>query len=404
MIKKRVVYIVTIVLAVVYIILGNRIVTKRSNTVGSSEETLVNAKVTKILSVKEEISEAGSSEEDKDITVEFEAKLTGGKEKGKVVTLCQEIKYPNTENGVKLKVGDRILALEVGQNEEGTIWKYVDRERMTAVIILGIIFFALLILFGRWKGVNTILALCFIVLSIFMVFIPSILAGFNIYFMSILTCVYIVVTTIIIVYGIDEKSIATALGCFGGVTVSLILLAIMDSIIHLSGYTSEESMFLVLLDLDNPINLKAIIFASVIIGAIGAIMDISIDISSSLREISYKVQNPTFSEIFKSGITIGRDIIATMSNTLVLAYTGSCLSGVVLTAAYNTSLINLFNKEAIIIEILQALIGSLGLLFTIPLTSIICGIMYSHRGMKAEIKDITESIKKKFSKRLSKFN
>ena len=243
MIKKRVVYIVTIVLAVVYIILGNRIVTKRSNTIGSSEDTLVNAKVTKILSVKEEVSEAGSSEEDKDITVEFEAKLTGGKEKGKVVTLCQEIKYPNTENGVKLKVGDRILALEVGQNEEGTIWKYVDRERMTAVIILGIIFFVLLILFGRWKGVNTILALCFIVLSIFMVFIPSILAGFNIYFMSILTCVYIVVTTIIIVYGIDEKSIATALGCFGGVTVSLILLAIMDSIIHLSGYKVRNQCF-----------------------------------------------------------------------------------------------------------------------------------------------------------------
>lgn len=400
MTKKRVAYIVTIALAVMYITLGNRIVTKRSNTVGSSEDTLVNAKVTKILSVKEEISEAGSSEKDKDITVEFEAKLTGGKEKGKVVTLCQEIKYPNTENGVKLKAGDKILVLEVGQNEEGTIWKYVDRERMTAVITLGVVFFVLLILFGKWKGVKTILALCFIVLSIFMVFIPSILAGFNIYFMSILTCVYIVVTTIIIVYGIDEKSIATALGCFGGVTVSLILLAIMDSIIHLSGYTSEESMFLVLLDLDNPINLKAIIFASVIIGAIGAIMDISIDISSSLREISYKVQNPTFSEIFKSGITIGRDIIATMSNTLVLAYIGSCLSGVVLIAAYNTSLINLFNKEAIIIEILQALIGSLGLLFTIPLTSIICGIMYSHRGVKAEIKDITENIKKKFSKKV----
>lgn len=400
MTKKRVAYIVTIALAVMYITLGNRIVTKRSNTVGSSEDTLVNAKVTKILSVKEEISEAGSSEEDKDITVEFEAKLTGGKEKGKVVTLCQEIKYPNTENGVKLKAGDKILVLEVGQNEEGAIWKYVDRERMTAVITLGVVFFVLLILFGKWKGVKTILALCFIVLSIFMVFIPSILAGFNIYFMSILTCVYIVVTTIIIVYGIDEKSIATALGCFGGVTVSLILLAIMDSIIHLSGYTSEESMFLVLLDLDNPINLKAIIFASVIIGAIGAIMDISIDISSSLREISYKVQNPTFSEIFKSGITIGRDIIATMSNTLVLAYIGSCLSGVVLIAAYNTSLINLFNKEAIIIEILQALIGSLGLLFTIPLTSIICGIMYSHRGVKAEIKDITENIKKKFSKKV----
>ena len=256
MTKKRIIYVITIILALIYIIVGNKVVTKKNNKIGSSEDTLVKAKVTNVLNVKEEISEAGSSENDKDITVEFEAKLLGGKEKDKTVTLTQEIKYPNTENGVKLKKGDNILVLEVGNTEDGTVWKYVDRERMTPVIILGIIFFALLIVFGRWKGVNTILALCFIVLSIFMVFIPSILAGFNIYFMSILTCIYIVVTTVIIVYGVDEKSIATALGCFGGVTVSLILLLIMDSIIHLSGYTSEESMFLVLLDLDNPINLK----------------------------------------------------------------------------------------------------------------------------------------------------
>ena len=209
----------------------------------------------------------------------------------------------------------------------------------------------------------------------------------------------IVIITTIIVYGIDKKSIATALGCFGGILVSLLLLLIMDSIIHISGYTSEEAMFMSLLDLEHPINLKAIVFASIIIGAIGAIMDISIDIAASLREISFKIKNPTFKEIFTSGITIGRDIIATMTNTLILAYVGSSLSSVVLIVAYNTSIVNLFNKEAIIIEILQALIGSLGLLFTIPLTTIICGIIYSNRGIKKEISDIKLGIKNKFVKR-----
>lgn len=395
MIKKKVIYIVTIILSIIYICVGNKLVTENINSISSLDTEYIKARVTKILDVEETIAQAGNSEVDKDIEISFEAKIISKKNKGEIIESEQIISYPNAENVVRLKVGDRVLLLDAYEDDDGTVWKYVDRERITPVILLGVIFILLLVIFGKTKGVNTILALCFIVLSIFTVFIPSILAGYNIYFMAIITCIFIVLSTSIIVYDINEKSIATVLGCFGGMLISLLLLVIMDSIIHLSGYTSEESMFLMLLDLDNPINLKAVVFASIIIGAIGAIMDISIDIASSLREIAYKVKEPTFKEIVKSGITIGQDIIATMTNTLVLAYIGSCLSSVVLIVAYDTSLINLFNKEAIIVEILQALIGSLGLLFTIPFTSVICGIMYSHKGIKKEITDIKESIKNK---------
>lgn len=405
MLKKKVMYLVTIVLAILYIFFGNRIVSDRTNKVSSMDIEYTKAKVTKILNVEKSIAQAGNSEKDKDITITFKAKIISKEHKGEIIESEQRILYPNAENAVELKVGDRILIVDAYQDIEGnTEWKYVDRERITPVLFLGIIFTLLLIIFGRTKGLNTIIALCFIVLSIFTVFIPSILAGFNVYLMAIITCVFIVLITSIIVYGINDKSIATVLGCFGGMIISLILLLIMDSIVHLTGYTSEEAMFLMLLDLENPVNLKAIVFASIIVGAIGAIMDISIDIASSLKEIASKINKPTFKEIVKSGITIGRDIIATMTNTLVLAYIGSSLSSVVLIVSYDTSLINLFNKEAIIIEILQALIGSLGLLFTILFTSVICGIMYSHRGIKEELKDIKYSVKNRFLKREGKTN
>lgn len=400
MIKNKIIYIVTIALAIIYIFLGNKVVTRKSNKISSMDTEYKKAKVISILNIEETIAQAGSSEKDKDITVTFEAKITSKKHKGEIVKSEQKILYPNAENAVKIKEGDKILVVDAYQDEDGnTEWKYIDRERITPVIFLGIIFILLLTIFGKKKGINTILALCFIVLSIFTVFIPSILAGFNVYFMAIITCIFIVLTTSIIVYGINDKSVATVLGCFGGMIISLVLLLSMDSILHLTGYTSEEAMFLILLDLDNPINLKAIVFASIIIGAIGAIMDISIDIASSLKEIASKIDKPTFKEIFKSGITIGRDIIATMTNTLVLAYIGSSLLSVVLIVSYDTSLINLFNKEAIIIEILQALVGSLGLLFTIPFTSIVCGIVYSHRGIAEELKYIRETIRNKVMKR-----
>ena len=400
MIKKKIIYVSAIILAILYIFIGNKIVTGTDNKVSALDTEYTKAKVTKILSIEESVAQAGNTEKDKDILITFEAKILSKENKGKIIKSEQRILYPNAENLIQLKVGDNILIVDAYQDSEGnTEWKYVDRERITPVIFLGVVFILLLIIFGKSKGLNTILALCFIVLSIFTVFIPSILAGFNVYLMAVITCVFIVLTTSIIVYGINDKSIATVFGCLGGMIISLLLLLFMDSIIHLTGYTSEESMFLILLDLDNPINLKAIVFASIIVGAIGAIMDISIDIASSLKEIANKITKPTFGEIVKSGITIGRDIIATMTNTLVLAYIGSSLSSVVLIVAYDTSLINLFNKEAIIIEILQALIGSLGLLFTIPFTSIICGIMYSHRGIKEEIEGIKYHIKNRILKR-----
>ncbi len=402
--KKRIIYVVTIILAVLYIFIGNKVISKNTNKVASMEDTYTKAKVTKILSITEENSLVGLTDDAKDVTIRFEAKLLGKENKGEIIQSEQIISYPNAENAVELKEGDKILVIEVGQTESGSIWKYIDRARINPVIFLGVIFLSLLIVFGKKKGLNTILALAFNVCSIFIVFVPSILAGYNIYLFCIMTCIYIILTTIIIVYGIDKKSIATALGCIAGIFLSIVILVIMDSIIHISGYTSEESMFMVLLNIENPIDLKAIVFASIIIGAIGAIMDISIDIASSLREIANKMKEPNFKEIFKSGITIGQDIIATMTNTLVLAYVGSSLSSIVLIVAYNTSMINLFNKEAIIIEIMQALVGSLGLLFTIPFTSVICGIMYSSKGAKHEIVEIKKNIVHKIKRRREEVN
>ena len=151
----------------------------------------------------------------------------------------------------------------------------------------------------------------------------------------------------------------------------------MDNIIKLTGYVDENSVYLVYLNEENPIDLKAIIFSSIIIGAIGAIMDVAVDISVALKEIADKVKDSSFHSIVKSGLTIGRDILGTMSTTLILAYIGSSLSVVLLLVAYNSSLTYLFNREMIVVEILQALVGSLGILFTIPLTSIICGILYT---------------------------
>ena len=236
--------------------------------------------------------------------------------------------------------------------------------------------------FGGVKGISTLFSLVLTCACIIFVLIPSILAGKNIYLMTAVTCAYMTVMTLCLVNGFSKKTFSAILGCLGGVIISAFICIIMQKFLNLTGFVSEEDVFLIQLNPTNPIDLKAIVYSAILIGAIGAIMDVSVDIAASLAEIARKVGKIGFADMFSSGIRIGRDILSTMSNTLILAYLGSSLCSVILSAAYNTSALYLFNTESIVIEILQALVGSLGILFAIPLTSAVSAFIYNRESEK----------------------
>jgi len=150
----------------------------------------------------------------------------------------------------------------------------------------------------------------------------------------------------------------------------------MDKLLYLTGVVDEHSRYLVNLPGEVQLNLHAVVFAGIIIGAMGAVMDVAISLSSSLWEIKEKAPLIKFKEMFSSGLTIGRDILGTMADTLILAYIGSSLTVVILLSVFSGSLLGLFNSEMIAVEILQALAGSFGILFAMPLTALFCSIIY----------------------------
>jgi len=249
---------------------------------------------------------------------------------------------------------------------------FADFNRFDKIIVLAVVFFIALIIFGRFQGFNTIVSLSLTCAAVICVFIPAVLNGKNIYLWSILTCIFIIVMTLIVIYGINKKSIGAALGCFAGVGLAGILTLIMDKILNLTGYVSSDSYQLTMLGID----IRAIIFGAIIIGAMGAIMDIAISISSSLFEVREKAESIIPSELIRSGFTIGRDILGTMSNTLVLAYIGSSLSVILVLAVYSPNPLELLNRERIIVELLQSLVGIMAILGTIPLTAVLCSFLY----------------------------
>ncbi len=380
--RRALIYLGTVAASLLFLYFGNRFATTGFEIFpGASMEKPVKAQVTQILERTTDHYSLDSETPLENVRISFEARVLDGWQKGLTVSCEQTIDAITPVKNKEVEVGDRVLIFNSDPSSARSTWMFWDYIRTDTLLVLGLVFAVLLLLFGRFKGINTLISLAFTCLAVFAVFIPSLLSGHNAYVSSVVICLFTIVMTLLIVNGADTKSLAAGLGCLGGVLVSGGLTLLMDHLLALTGLLNEESAFLLYMDTPKPIDLKAIIFASIIIGALGAIMDVAMSIASSLYELREQVERAGFGLLLRSGLQIGRDIMGTMANTLVLAYIGSSLSMVLLLIAYNTSLLGLLNKEMIVVEILQALVGSLGLLITIPLTSVISAWFYSrHRG------------------------
>jgi len=391
--KNIIIYCITLVLSILYIYIGRCVIFKDVTFFASAGDIRRERAVVTEIIYAEELSQEINGETmylGKDI--KFKAKMLSGDLKGEEVEVLQNL--DNTTQGAmkEVNIGDKLL-LQTYVNpeiEEELVWYADEFIRLDGIIILGIVFIAFVIIFGRVKGINTVISLIFTCLAVFLVFIPSILAGANIYLWAIITCIYITAMTMLIVYGANKKSIAATIGCISGTALAGILTVIMSDILKITGLMSEETMYLLYIE-GVTIDLVAIIFGAITVGAIGAVMDVSMSISSSLNEICEVAQKPTFKMIMKSGINIGKDMMGTMTNTLILAYIGSSLSAVLLACTYSGSLSHLMNKEVIVVEILQGLVGSIGILFTIPFTTFICAMLYIKKGNKEDSREEKET-------------
>ena len=285
-----------------------------------------------------------------------------------------------------VEAGDKVF-LYPGYDENGQpIGEMAEYDRTEAIIILVVIFALLLLILSRLKGLRALLALLVSLGSIFFIFIPMVLDGKSPVSSSILVCVINIVATLIIVYGFNIKTFSAAGGCLTGVIIAGVLAYIMQGMMHLTGMNNEQA---IMLFINYEFNMNGLMFAAIIIGALGAAMDVAISIASSLEEIVFHTKTKLGMRLlFKSGMKIGSDIMGTMTNTLILAYIGSALPLVLLIALNSIQLEYVISWEMLSTEFLRALAGSIGLISVVPATSFISSLLYrkpqKHAPSKAE--------------------
>ncbi|MBR3814850.1 MAG: YibE/F family protein [Spirochaetaceae bacterium] len=346
-------------------------------------------KVLEILDTSVEYYENGNGL--KKTAILFSVKLYDGEFKGRTIKAVQMQDDFIALKSDAVKKGDSVIILQLNgdaspslaentPNQEifdNPVFVFEEFYRFSSMMMLLFVFFVLLLIFGGIKGLNTLISLVLTCASLFCWFIPSIFNGANLYVSSISVCLYIIVMTVIIVNGINKKSLASIAGCFGGVLVAAALSIIMKNAMHINGYLNNDSLYLESLLPGGQKDLVAVLFSAIIIGAVGAVMDVSMSLSSALYELAESVKDISFKQLVKSGFAIGRDMMGTMANTLILAYIGSSLSFILVLIAYNSSFLGLLNNQIIAFEIMQALTGSIGILCGIPLTTFIASALYS---------------------------
>ncbi|WP_026508101.1 YibE/F family protein [Butyrivibrio sp. MC2013] len=230
-------------------------------------------------------------------------------------------------------------------------------------------FLLVLLLIGGRQGLKAFGGLVFTVLCIVFILLPLALKGYE---TVPLTCFIILITSAACFYligGLQVKTVSAALGSFGGVVIAAVFGALAGRIGGVTVFQTDEAEALLLQASTFPMHLRGLLVSSVLIAAMGAVMDVAMTIASALDEIHRLGPKRSEKELFLSGMKIGRDAMGTMANTLVLAYVGSALNMLVLIYSYGVSFIQLVNTDFVAIELIRAVSGSIGIFATVPVVS-----------------------------------
>lgn len=300
-----------------------------------------------------------------------ELEILNGQFKGEK-RIVENVISGNPYYDINLKKGAKVV-VHVEPNDEFVLdaddvdFFITDIRREGTLWLLAGIFSALIIFIGRKKGVLALVSIVLSVLLIFILMMPLLLNGVSPIISALLVGVLSTVITIYLVAGVNYKSTAAILGTVTSLFIAAILALITIKMAHLTGFVSEDNMFLHSVRPD--LNMQGILSAAIILSALGALMDVGVSIASTINEVYLTDPTLTVRQLFTSGMNVGRDIIGTMSNTLILVYLGASLPLVLLSSSIDAQ--KFFNLNQVATEISSALIGSIAILACVPVTALI---------------------------------
>ena len=312
------------------------------------------------------------------------ARILEGEFKDKEVTIEN---YLSTTHNIRLHSGQKFIAcIDNPENVESLVTVYNYYRTPYIYGFIGVLM-ALVILIGRSKGVRTIIGLAFTFYAIVGLLLPMIFNGYSPVASTILIIILTIGYTLFMLNGNSVKTWVAILATTAGVVLSGVCFQLMEILIHVSGFNTDQAEALILISQQTGLKINEILFAGILISCLGAVMDVGMSIASSLYEVKTLTPEISAKQLFQSGIHIGKDMIGTMCNTLILAFTGSSMTTLVTFLAYSIQYHQLMSSDFIATEMLQGIAGTIGIVLTVPLGAIASALIYSRYHQKAIVEE-----------------
>ena len=280
--------------------------------------------------------------------------------------------------GAACKVGMKVIVMQSVAGET-TIASVYTQDREWVIYIFALLYLLALCIIGGKQGIKGCLGLVFTFFCVIFVYLPLVYLRFSPFWAAVFICFLTTLVTMYLIGGPTKKTCAATLGTLAGVVLAGLSAWCFSKASGISGYNVSDIETLMTLWNTNRIQVGGLLFSGLLISCLGATMDVAMSISSAIDEI-YK-QNASLSrkELFKAGMRVGRDMMGTDSNTLILAFAGSSVSTLLLDYAYDLPYQQIINSNNIGIAIMQGLAGSFGIVLSVPLTVLICAVLFHKR-------------------------
>lgn len=331
----------------------------------SSQLVFVRAEVTAVLSEQME-AETVYGEGRRVGTQELQVRLLSGSHKNEILPLTN---YLSILSNVDVKAGDRVIVRLITQedgNYYAAMYNYDRGIVMGGVLLL---FCAVLVLLGGFKGLKALLGLIYTLVCIWCVLIPAAIRGTPVIPAAVVIVAATAAASLLLLNGFSPKTLCAVLGCVAGCAAAALTAGIAGTLTPLNGFNMTEAENLLLYGAEHGLRISGLLVCGVLISALGAVMDVAMTIASAQWELLAVHPELTGRELFRSGMHIGQDAMGTMANTLILAFAGASFNLLILIQVYDIPLLQVLNTDFLCIEVLQGVAGSLGILLTVPLVA-----------------------------------
>lgn len=351
---------IVLVIFFIFIVAINRVT--KTELVSRSGQTFEKAVVKEVL--VDNLQADGSRVGQQTVTVQMQT----GVRKGETLEVTSSSGYLF---GAGCTPGMHVIVMQSVAGET-TIASVYTQDREWVIYLFAGLYLLLLCVIGGKQGIRGSLGLVFTFISVIFIYIPLIYRGFSPFWIAVFVCVITTVITMYLIGGAGRKTVCAIGGTVAGVLCAGVTAILFSKASGISGYNVSDIETLLTLWNTEGIQVGGLLFSGLLISALGATMDVAMSVSSAMEEIIQ--QNPalTRKQLWLAGMRVGRDMMGTDSNTLILAFAGTSSSTLLLDYAYDLPYQQIINSNNIGIAIMQGLSGSFGIVLSVPLTVTLC--------------------------------